>query len=169
MKKIKDSLSKYSSLLLIIILVIAGVYFFSENKKDSNDRMTITKPQFNNFSETLGESVINCEFKAISSFSAHNDENNRETIEYGTDNQDQPVNIIFSGLNTETPVIKGNMGEDPLVIISNTETELKLASSNSFGDIFFYKIYKDQKVATWYKSYDMFGTPFASLSMGYCY
>lgn len=72
-------------------------------------------------------------------------------------------------MNTTSPVMKGNNGEDPLVIVGNTSNELTLASSNSFGDVFFYKIYKSQKVATWYKSYDMFGSPFAVLSMGYCY
>ena len=78
--------------------------------------------------------------------------------------------MTFSGLDTKSPVVKGNNGEDPLTIVSNTDSELILASANSFGDVFFYNVYKTQKVATWYKSYAMFGiTPYASLSMGYCY
>ncbi len=65
--------------------------------------------------------------------------------------------------------MKSNGGEDPLKIVSNSTTEMLLASSNAMGDVFLYKIFKDKKVATWYKSYDLFGTPFSSLSMGYCY
>lgn len=167
--KIKKVFSKYSGLFLVI-LVLGGIYFLNTHKIPNNgDRVSIPKPSFNNFSESLGVSVINCEFKVFSDFSFKEEEGKERLIKHGTDNQSEPLSIVFSGLDTDKPVMKGNNGEDPLLVFANNEKEMTLVSSNSFGDLFFYKIYKEQKVATWYKSYDMFGNPYALLSMGYCY
>ncbi len=168
MKNIKNTFSKYSSL-IFVILIICSIYFFSSQKNTSNNKeSTISSPSFNNFSEVLGVSVINCEFKVFSKFT-FSSLNKDELIKYGTSNQKQPVSIVFSGLDTKTPIMKGNNGEDPLLILPGTENEINLASFNSNGDMFMYKIYKKQKLATWYKSYDMFGSPYTVLSMGYCY
>ena len=158
---------KEYKVVLVVILIIVGILFFT--KKNTDTRSMIPKPSFNNISETLGESVINCQFNVVSDYSFNANEGESNKIEYGAVKQNIPVEMIFSSLNTESPVLKANNGEDPLKVISNTESEITLASSNLFGDVFIYKIYKKQKVATWYKSYDMFGNPFALLSMGYCY
>jgi hypothetical protein len=167
--KIKKFLIEYKNLIIVVVLITVSVWFFNFRDVNNNERIAIPKPSFNNFSEKLGLSVINCEFKVFSDFSFKDDGEKDKLIKYGTDNQSEPLSIVFSGLDTSTPVMKGNNGEDPLLIVANTDTEMTLASSNTFGDVFLYKIYKKQKVATWYKSYDMFGSPFALLSMGYCY
>ena len=168
MSKIKKLLINHKVLLIIIFIGIIISFFYFKNI-NNEERIVIPKPDFDNFSETLGLSVINCQFKVISDFVFKDDGEKDRLIKYGTDIQNKPGNLVFSGLDSERPVLKGNNGEDPLMIISNNEKEITLASSNSFGDIFLYKIYKVQKVATWYKSYDMFGSPYALLSMGYCY
>lgn len=165
----KNILIKYKNALVLLALIIAIIFFLNIKNKSDDDRIAIPKPTFNNFSEKLGSSVINCQFKVFSDFSFKDDNNGEALVKYGNDSQSEPVNMVFSGLDSENPILKGNNGEDPLLLISNTENEINLASSNSFGDVFFYKIYKNQKVATWYKSYDMFGNPYALLSMGYCY
>lgn len=159
-----------SSGLIVIVLIIAGVWYFSNHKgTNSEGESIITKPNFNNISETLGVSVINCQFKVLSNFISKNEDGKGDSIKYSTDNQSTPVDMVFSGLDTEKPVVKGNNGEDPLLVLSNTENEINLASSNTSGDMFLYKIYKNQKVATWYKSYSLLGNPYGLLSMGYCY
>lgn len=168
MKKIKDLFYKNRSLFLVIF-VIGCIYFIINQKVIKNKEYTIPNPSFNKFSEELGTSVINCEFKVFSKFSFNIYSEKEKLIKYGTNNQDESVNIIFSGLDTETPVMKGNNGEDPILILPGTENEINLATFNSFGDMFVYKIYKKEKVATWYKSYNMLGSPYTVVTMGYCY
>lgn len=157
MKTIKE----YKNLIILLIFVVMIVFV---NSKLSNSSELELSLSIDSFAE-LSEDVVSCDFKLFSNFSFVDDGN---LIKLDTDNQKESTNIIFSGLSTENPVMKGNVGEDPLIFLSENDNEINLASSNTFGDMFFYKIYKKEKVATWYKSYDMFGKPYALLSMGSC-
>lgn len=148
--------------LILVILVIGFLIYTNKGSKGH----FVPDPSFSNYSETLGINTISCQFKVISDFSL---EATAKKISYNSSENSLPIDIVFSGLDTKSPILKGNNGEDPLVILSNTDSKITMVSSNAFGDIFLYKIYKDAKVATWHKSYDLFGNPYAMLSMGYCY
>lgn len=169
----KSFISKYGGL-IILLLVISNIYFFASkttgNVSGENDKEQTTEPSFKNYVLELGKSVINCEFKVTSTFSFKNtDGSDQSKVHYRSGEESSSVNIIFSGLDTTSPIMKTNNGEDPLMIISNDDQQITMGTTNMSQDLFIYKVYKDSKIATWYKSYDLLGTPFALLSMGYCY
>lgn len=167
-------MKNYTLTLLFFLIVLPSITFASwwnpstwGNKGFSGKFISSPFEQYS--ADPLGQSVINCEFKVISDFMVDpSDDFGTTKIRYQSKSS-EPINITFSGLNTLNPVMKGNGGEDPLIFLDETNTQVTFASSNAFGDMFIYKIYKDKKVATWYKSYELFGKPYAMLSMGYCY
>jgi hypothetical protein len=166
------------------ILITVGIFlgfvasFVIQNGSFSKNNNLVTEskettPSFKDYGLPLSDDVINCEFKVTSNFVFENkidtsDRANRK-VYYNTSEEKTPNLISFSGLSTETPRMKGNFGDEPLVILNNTPESITLATQNAFGEIFIYNIFKEERVATWYKSYKLADLPFSLLSMGYCY
>ena len=167
--------------LVFAIVFIAGGYFYlmrTQGKTEDDNAIKVkenktTVATFTDMGLPLGEDIVNCEFRAISSFVYQNkeeawSEENRK-VHYSISEDKEPTLVTFSGLSTKNPKIKGNLGEGPLAKIKEDDETYVLLEQNTSGDIFTYTIFKEEKIATWYKAYKMIGTPFGMLSMGYCY
>ena len=135
-----------------------------------------TTPSFLDYRQKLGqplnEDIINCEFRIISSFLYENKyeiSNTGRKIYYETIEDGNPRLITFTGLSTEQPKMKGNLDDGPLIMIKNDEESVILVEQNVFGEMFIYTIFKQEKVAIWYKAYKLMNDPYGMISMGYCY
>ena len=121
----------------------------------------------------LSKDLVNCEFKVITNFTYNNQKDTLSDkdrkVAYQTTEQETPILITFAGLSTDNPMMKGNNGDNQLIKIKDDNESVVLAEKSDFGDLFFYTIFKKEKVATWSKSYMLINTPYAHLSMGYCY
>lgn len=136
------------------------------------DKDRSTTSSFTDLNRPLGEDIINCEFKATSTYIYQNKQNplsNENRKVYYSTTEEKPTLVTFAGLSTKAPMIKGNNGDGPLTKIKDDSETIVLLEQNSMGDFFTYTIFKKEKVATWYKAYPMINSPFGMLSMGYCY
>ncbi|OHA99653.1 MAG: hypothetical protein A3G47_00470 [Candidatus Zambryskibacteria bacterium RIFCSPLOWO2_12_FULL_39_45] len=167
MKTEKSKTNKGLIGLVIIALIVGGYFYF----KTSGEQATTASFQDNG--QKLSEDIINCEFDVVSSFDYKNQkdalsEENRK-VYYETSDSKTPNLITFAGLSTKEPKIKGNDGDSPVIMLKNDAESVVLVEQNAFGDMFTYTIFKQEKVAVWHKAYKLVATPYALLSMGYCY
>ncbi len=110
-----------------------------------------------------GNSILTCKFEDISTFYYDNGKVKAELDKEKNANQ-----VIFAGLDTETPVMKGNMGETPLGILKKDSDVIWLAEMTDLGSINVWTIFKKQKIVIQAKQYSMFGKPFGLMAMGKC-
>lgn len=109
------------------------------------------------------ESILTCKFKEISTFYY-----NKDKIEAELDREKNADPVIFAGLDTETPVMKGNMGETSLSVLMRDSETIWLVEAPPLGGANVWTIFKKQKIAIQAKQYSMFGKPFGLMSMGKC-
>lgn len=149
---------------IAIMLALFFFIFFYKNQSGYIDNPFKNSYTSNN---TLSSDIIICRFDIVSDFIKSGDDTTSR-IKYQTAKQKDPIPLTFSNLSGENPVMKGNGGESPLTVLRNDDDILLLAEQSLLGDMFLYTIFKKQKVATWQKSYDLIGSPYALISMGYC-
>lgn len=186
-----DKINKLSlpATILIASIILGGFFYASQiNKQRSIVRQQEIKSQASGVSETkketsatfktydegaLSDDLVNCEFKVLSSFIYKNQKDSLSDVGrkvvYETVEQETPVLLTFAGLSTENPMMKGNNGDSQLIKVKDDNESIVLAEKNSFGELFFYTIFKKEKVAVWSKTYKLLSMPYAHLSMGYCY
>lgn len=153
--------------LIIITIIVGGYFYFSTSKEQS------TTASFQDNGQKLSDDIINCEFDVVSSFDYKNKKDawsdKDRKVYYETSDSKTPNLITFAGLSTKEPKIKGNNGDSPLIILKNDAESAVLVEQNAARDMFTYTIFKKEKVAVWHKAYKLITTPYALLSMGYCY
>ncbi len=160
------------AIFVILAIVVAGYFYFSKDQKSFTGGKQTTTPSFTDYGQPLSEDMINCEFKVISNFFYENKDeisNADRKVYYKTTEESKPILVTFAGLSTKQPKIKGNLGDAPLTMIKNDTESIVLAEQNAFSEMFVYTIFKQERVATWYKAYKLVSTPYGMISMGYCY
>lgn len=77
----------------------------------------------------------------------------------------------YSGLNTDAPKTRGNMGEADLLIIKRTETEIEMVERTGAGNVVMHSLFLPDKSAVVTKQYRMpgAGVPFAFMQLGKCW
>ena len=83
------------------------------------------------------------------------------------DKREKPWSVVFVGLDSDRPRLKGNVGEEDLVVLVRTPRVLWLGATPPLGGLNVWTIFLEHKMATMSKQYDLMG-PFALLSMGRC-
>ncbi len=173
MEEEKSKMNKGILWVIVIALVVGGYFYFFKNQGSKTGGEQVTVASFQDNGQKLSEDIINCEFDVTSDFIYKNakeptSEENRK-VYYETSDSKTPNLITFAGLSTKEPKIKGNQGDAPLIMLKNDAESIVLVEQNSFGDMFTYTIFKQDKVAVWHKAYKLVTAPYALLSMGYCY
>ena len=110
-----------------------------------------------------GDTILTCKFEELSSFYYDDGKLNGEL-----NKEQNPNPVIFAGLDTKSPVMKGNMGETPLTILMQNSDAIWLAEAPPLGGLNLWTIFKKQKIAIQSKQYSMLGKPFGLMSMGWC-
>lgn len=163
---------KFIGLLVLITITGAGCSF--QELKNSKSESNSTVASFKNYDDSpLSNDLINCEFRVLSDFTYKNkDDAFAETdkkVFYQTTDQEKPILLTFAGLSGENPKMKGNNGDSELIKVKDDNETIVLIERSAFGDLFLYTIFKKEKVAVWNKTYKLINTPYAHVSMGYCY
>jgi hypothetical protein len=93
-----------------------------------------------------------------------------KTIRFTLNRNTQPINISFINIDTDIPIMRGNAGQDDLLkVVDNDDIVTMIEKSPlTFGTLQSFSIFKKSGVGIWTKQYDLFGTPFGLVSMGYC-
>lgn len=156
-KHLKDNWFKVVIILAFIVLV-----FFGFKKGEGS----VSNPFKNSLTanDPLSSEIIVCRFDVVSDFVKRNDED----IKYETQKSSEPINLTFAGLSGPSPMMKGNSSEVPILILKNTDDLMIIMEESGFGDVFFYTIFKKEKVAVWQKAYKLIDHPYAHVAMGYC-
>lgn len=91
-------------------------------------------------------------------------------IKFALNENSQPITISFTDLDTDKPKMRGNAGQDDLIKIVDTEDVVTLIEKSplSMGTLQSFTVFKKTGVGIWTKQYDLIGTPFGLVSMGYC-
>lgn len=74
--------------------------------------------------------------------------------------------IVVSGLNTNSPYIKTNMGGVKVVFVSTISDHFYLLEYTDINNIVVYTIFTDANKFTISKQYSMFGNPYANMVYG---
>jgi len=83
--------------------------------------------------------------------------------------KEKGVKIIFAALDTDTPKMKGTLGESTLKVVKREQTILWLAEEPELGGINLWTIYFEVGMFTCSKQYSMeSGKPLGVMLMGYC-
>ena len=115
------------------------------------------------FLECFGQSILVCSAKKIALFDP------KGVSDVSVEVNDDNSTTIFVGLDTNTPRIKGNMGENPLRVIRRTSEGLWLAEEPPLGGVNLWTIFFKKKMFTCSKQYPlMSGNPLGVMFMGYC-
>lgn len=110
--------------------------------------------------------MITCDFRVFANGRA-DDGNPTIDLSAGT-----PVTMTFAGLSSSAPMLKGNGGESPIIVLNETrDDEVVAVERNGEGNIFTYTISRETGLAIWTKAYFMFNAdqPTGTLSVGRCY
>lgn len=154
-----------------LVAFVALVIFWISNSNESQAG-AVTNPFKNLITahDPLTPALVVCRFDVVADFhqNADTDGISDEEIEYEVVKQKEPAVLTFANLSTDHPVMKGNAGEVPLILVENNQDTILLAEKNAVGDAFFYTIFKKKKIAVWQKAYLLINHPFALVSMGYC-
>lgn len=109
------------------------------------------------------DSILECTYTKLALFDPKG--TGDVSIELASDNQ----RIIFAGLDTNVPKIKGNVGESPLKVIKRDASTLWLSEEPSLGGINLFTIFLDRKMFICSKQYLLpSGQPFGMMFMGHC-
>jgi hypothetical protein len=113
----------------------------------------------------LSGDMITCDFRVFASGDAAR---GNPLIKVSTQT---PVTMTFAGLHSKEPRLKGNHGESPIVIASDSPEEIVIVERNGLGNVFTYTIARETGLAIWTKAYFMLRAdkPVGSLSVGRCY
>ena len=158
----------------VFFLLLVGLFIYAHrsNPFEIIRRERYTQPLALILDHPLDPDAVTCEFRVTSYFQYKNSAEPWKTtgkiINFKTV-EDIPTTISFSGLYSNEPRIKGNMGIRSLTKIKDDDETLVLVEKNMVGDIFTHTIYKKDKIAVWSQTYPLLGNPLAMLSMGYCY
>jgi len=172
MEQEKGKNNKVITIFIVLAIIVVGYFYFTKAQNGIIGGEKTTTASFEDNGQQLSEDIINCEFKTISDFVYKNGKeitSDKDRKVYYNTSEGKPNLITFAGLSTKEPKIKGNMGDSPLTILKNDTETVVLVEQNAFGDMFTYTIFKKEKVAVWHKAYTLVATPYALLSMGYCY
>lgn len=82
---------------------------------------------------------------------------------------EDPQPMIYSGISTESPRVKGNLGESPLLVVKRTPTEIELLERTSSGNIVMHSLFLTEKIGVMTKQYGLGAAPHAYLQMGKCW
>jgi hypothetical protein len=113
------------------------------------------------------DSILTCTF-AAGSAEAYRDVLRSKPIELNAARTERPWSVVFAGLDTDEPRLKGNAGESQLVILERSGTTLWLGERPALGGINVWTVFLDSRTATMTKQYPLLGNPFALMSMGTC-
>lgn len=173
----------------IFLLLFAIVFLGAGCRKDISDTPGSDKPiaSYKREASLIPsqlpiEKSITCEFNRINhvSFEVREDENKigsppqsdieKAKIYYSSSVESQPNIASFVDLDTKSPKIVGNNGQDDLIKIYEDEEVVHLITKGTldFGVAIFYTIYKKEGVAIWTKQYSLLGFPVGYMAMGYC-
>lgn len=165
---------------LIVIYVMSILIAVFITKTISNREYSIEHSFSSNINlnEPLREDSFKCEFgissyfhyekRRFGKYRPSNDKKDKN-IYLDTSKHKELISIAFTQLNTSNPKMIGNLGTADLILLKNNKDSIILATINDFDDMFTYTIFKESKIAVWSKILNLFGTPFTSTSMGYCY
>lgn len=107
------------------------------------------------------ESMLTCTFR----LTANTDDPRRLTPRV----LDEPLVLMFANLDDDFPVLKGNVAEVPLRRLSESDDGvLYLAEQTPYGHLFYYTIYREQKMATYSKDFLLNGEPQSFKMTGAC-
>lgn len=109
------------------------------------------------------QSILICTFSYVSTF----DPKGQNDVVAKVHKQ-EPWSVIFAGLDSGSPKIRGNMGESPLKVIRSDPSTLWLAEEPPLGGVNLWTIFLDTRTAILSKQYPIFGTPFGMMAMGRC-
>ena len=83
--------------------------------------------------------------------------------------KEKGLRIIFAALDTDTPKMKGTLGESTLKVLKKEDTILWLAEEPELGGINIWTIYFEAGMFTCSKQYALeSGKPLGVMLMGYC-
>ncbi len=68
------------------------------------------------------DSILTCKFKEVATFYS-----DKGKVETALDKEKNANPVIFAGLDTKSPVMKGNMGETPLIVLMKDAETIWLA------------------------------------------
>lgn len=109
------------------------------------------------------ESILICTF----SYGATFDPKGQDDVAAEVDKKES-WSVIFAGLDSGSPKMRGNMGETPLRIIRSNPSTLWLAEEPPLGGVNLWTIFLDTRIAILSKQYLLIGRPFGMMSMGHC-
>jgi hypothetical protein len=117
--------------------------------------------------QARADSILTCTFTAGTA-EAYRDVLRSKPIELSATRTERPWSVVFAGLDTAEPRLKGNAGESKLVILERAADTVWLGERPALGGINVWTVFLDSKTATMTKQYPMLGNPFALMSMGTC-
>lgn len=82
---------------------------------------------------------------------------------------DDPLVLMFADLDGDFPILKGNVAEVPLRRLSESDDGvLYLGEQTQYGQLFYYTIYREQKLATYSKDFLLNGKVQSFKMVGAC-
>ncbi len=104
-------------------------------------------------------SVITCTFGEFAYFSV---KDGKLKVEPDKENW----SIVIAALDTDTPKMKGNMGESPLLILGRYSDIIYLAERTPLGNMIYITIFTKQGIVTFSKQYIIAGQIMAYMCIG---
>ena len=114
-----------------------------------------------------GDSILTCTF-SVGTASFYEGVLAEKSIAATLDRKEGPWSIVFTGLDTNRPRMKGNMGEQDLLVLRRTPTTVWLGEVPPLGGLNVWTIFSEHKTAVLSKQYELLGGPLGVLSMGKC-
>ncbi len=78
------------------------------------------------------------------------------------------ISVIFTNLNTSAPLIRANATEVNLQVLKRTSNSIYMTEETPEGNLNFWTVFPQAKVAIYSKQYLFGDTPFGTMGIGKC-
>ncbi len=82
--------------------------------------------------------------------------------------KEKPWTVVFAEIDSDSPKLKGNVGESTLTVLRRNSNTVWLAEAPPLGGVNVWTIFFDTHIAIYSKQYPIWGKPFGMMSMGRC-
>jgi len=111
----------------------------------------------------IADAILQCTFSRIATFDPKGKDDVKAVV-----SKDDPWVVIFAGLDSASPKLKGNMGESSLEVIRRESDGIWLAEKPLLGGVNIWTVFFSTRIAILSKQYTIGGKPFGMMSMGHC-
>lgn len=154
---------------VVTVCLAAGSTPADQSKTRTMSRFVVRHPVApTEPSATLGDTVV-CEYRATSSVMLAPDALTKRNQPVYESSTLAPLQIVYTGLASNAPAMKANVGEAPLKVIKRDDDELQLVETTGAGNFVMHSIFLTEKVGIVPKQYRMVTAPFGMVMMGQCW